>query len=192
MARTKAEIEKFLNSRVGKRVNSKAGKFNGQCVSFIKALFEFLGVEDPYASRGNARDAGDTYLRQNIAENGRGWLTVAVNRKMGGGRGHIWIQLKDGANYEQNGRTALRVTKNTRPLSQAQQLINLDKWIKKPSPPKPAPSKKYYTVRRGDTVDGISGKYHLDKRNNYQGFRRLNPSIKNVNRINVGQKVRIK
>lgn len=135
MARTKQEVISFLNSQVGKSVNTKAGRLQGQCVSLIKALFEFLGVPDPYASRGNAKDAGNIYLAQNIAERGKGELTVCINKDMGivnGIRyGHIWVYVKDGANYEQNGATALRVTKNTRPTSQGQQFVNLDKWIKK-------------------------------------------------------------
>lgn len=129
MARTKQEIENFLNSQVGKSVNTKAGRLQGQCVSLIKALFEFLGVPDPYASRGNAKDAGNTYLAQNIAERGKGELTVCINKDMGGGYGHIWLKVRDGANYEQNGAKALTTTKNTRPTSQGQQFVNLDKWI---------------------------------------------------------------
>ena len=134
MARTKKEVEAFLNSLVGDKVNAKCGIYNGQCVSLPKALFEFLGVPDPYAARGNAKDVGDTLLRQNIAENGKGWLTVVINKSMGniGGvnYGHIWLDLQGIANYEQNGAVALHTTKNTRPLSQGQQFVNLDKWIK--------------------------------------------------------------
>lgn len=135
MARTKQEIIRFLDSQVGHKVNAKCGIYNGQCVSLIKALLEFLGAPDPYSARGNAKDVGDTLLRQNIAEKGRGWLTVCVNRTMGyiGGvyYGHIWIDLQNTANYEQNGNRALLTTKNTRPISQATQLVNLDKYIKK-------------------------------------------------------------
>lgn len=96
---------------------------------------EFLGVPDPYAARGNAKDAGDTLIRQDIGKNGKGWLTVVVNRDMGlinGVRyGHIWLDLAGEANFEQNGARALYTTKNTRPLSQGQQFVSLDKWIKK-------------------------------------------------------------
>lgn len=94
----------------------------------------FLGVPNPYAARGNAKDAANTYVSQGIATNSDGWLRVCVNKNMGliGGvyYGHIWIDLQGESNYEQNGRTALRVTKNTRPITQAQQIVNLDKWIK--------------------------------------------------------------
>lgn len=52
--------------------------------------------------------------------------------------------------------------------------------------------RKFYTVQRGDTVDAISRKFGLDRRNNYQGFRQLNPGVKNINWIYAGQKVRVK
>ncbi len=135
MARTKKEIETFLNGLVGDKVNAKCGIYNGQCVSLIKALLEYLGVPDPYAARGHAKDCGDTLVRQNIAETGKGFLTVVVNKSMGNidgvTYGHIWINLTGVANYEQNGAVALHTTKNTRPISQGQQFVNLDKWIKK-------------------------------------------------------------
>lgn len=244
MARTKAEVRAWLNSQVGKKVNAKAGIYNGQCVSLIKALLEFLGAPNPYAARGNAKDVGDTLLRQNIAEKGDGWLRVVINRSMGniGGvtYGHIWVDLKNETNYEQNGARALYTTKGTRPYSQRQQVVNLDKYIKaetkKPAKKsstevakdivngkggwgnnptrakklkaagynptvvqglinkiiadkKKKPStKKYYTVKKGDTMTGIAKKYKttlakLDK---------LNPGIKNLNEIDIGQKVRVK
>lgn len=133
--RTRAEVRAFLESKVNTRVNDKLNSdLNGQCVTLIKALMEFLGVANPYAGRGNAKDAGDTYIRQGIGTEGGGWLTVCVSRVMGvvGGTtyGHIWFDISGEANYEQNGARALTVTKNTRPISQAQQFINFDKWIK--------------------------------------------------------------
>lgn len=157
MARTKQEVRNFLNSQVGQRVNPKAGIYNGQCVSLIKALLEFLGVPNPYGARGNAKDVGDTLVRQDIAEPGGGWLMVAVNRSMGriGGvtYGHVWIDLAGEANYEQNGARALHTTKNTRPLSHAQQIVNLDKYIKA-DPPKPS-------IKSNDTIarEVIAGKW---------------------------------
>jgi len=134
--KTKTEVIAFMDSQVGKKVNAKCGPYNGQCVSLTKALFEFLGVPNPYKARGNAKDAGDTYLREGIAKNGAGQVTVAVRRSGGWGYGHIWIDLSGVANYEQNGARALYTTKNTRPLSQAEQLINLDQWIKADAPSK--------------------------------------------------------
>lgn len=139
MARTKSEVRAFLNSQVGQSVNAKSGVYKGQCVSLIKALFEFLGVPDPYSARGNAITVNDTLLRQGIGTSGKGWLTVVVNRDMGYidgvHYGHIWIDLAGEANYEQNGNRALYTTKNTRPISQGQQFVNLDKWIQEDNMP---------------------------------------------------------
>ena len=134
MSRTKAEVRAFLDSKVGSIVPHPGyPDLNGQCVTLTKALMEFLGVPNPYKARGNARDAGDTMLREGIADPGKGWLTIVVNRDMGliqGVRyGHIWVDLQGEANYESNGARALYTTKNTRPISQGQQFINLDKWI---------------------------------------------------------------
>lgn len=139
MARTKQEIRNFLNGKVGTKVVDRSNaRLNGQCVALIKSLMEFLGVPNPYAARGNAKDAGDTYLRQGIAKAGSGWLNVCVNKGMGGGYGHIWIDLDKETNYESNGAKALITTKGTRPLGQAQQIVNLDKYIKAdPVPVKP-------------------------------------------------------
>lgn len=248
MARTKSEIRSWLNARVGKKVKDKSNYYlDGQCVALIKALLEFLGAPNPYQARGNAKDYGDTLLRQGIAKKGRGYLNVVVNRSMGviGGvrYGHIWVDLKDYANYEQNGARALHVTKNTRPYSQRQQVINLDKYIISPprkhinkavvyytvkagdtlsriagifktsvgklatinnirnpnfirkgqklkitgSVPK-KPSKAYYTVKKGDTMSGIAKKY----KKSLSSLAKLNPQIKNLNDIDVGQKVRVK
>jgi len=65
--------------------------------------------------------------------------------------------------------------------------------VLKVSSPAPIPIlRKIHTIKRGETVDSISRKYGLDRRNNYQGFRRLNPGVKNVNWVYVGQKVRVK
>ena len=134
MARTKQEVRNFLNSLEGLKVNEKCGIYNGQCVSLIKALFEFLGVPNPYIGRGNAKDAGDNYVKQGIAANKSGWLNVCVNRDMGVvdgvNYGHMWLDLSGEMNIEQNGARALRTTKNTRPISQAQQIVNLDQYIK--------------------------------------------------------------
>lgn len=130
MSRTKPEVLAWLDSKAGSVVPDKSdARLNGQCVALVKGLMEFLGVPNPYAARGNAKDAGDTYIRQGIGTSGIGWLTICVNRSMGGGYGHIWIDLKDEANFEQNGAIALHTTKNTRPWNQGVQYINLDKWL---------------------------------------------------------------
>lgn len=134
MARTKAEIRAFLDRQVGTIVPHPGyPDLNGQCVTLTKALMEFLGVPNPYAARGNAIDAGDTYIRQGLGTEGKGWLTIVVNRDMGyiGGvhYGHIWVDLQGEANYESNGARALYTTKNTRPITQGQQFVNFDKWV---------------------------------------------------------------
>jgi hypothetical protein len=130
MARSRAEVRAFLESKVNTRVNDKVNSsLNGQCVTLIKALMEFLGVPNPYGARGNAKDAGNSYVAQGIGTAGSGWLNICVNPSMGGGYGHIWVDLAGEANYEQNGAVALRTTKNTRPISQTRQFVNFDKWI---------------------------------------------------------------
>ena len=130
MAKTRQEIRNFLDSKVGHTCIDKSDAgLNGQCVCLIKSLMEFIGVGSPYAARGNAKDAGDTYIRQGIGVSGKGWLTIVVNRSMGGGYGHIWIDLINETNYESNGARALVTTKGTRPISQGQQFINFDKWV---------------------------------------------------------------
>lgn len=134
MARTKAEIRAFLDGQVG-TIAPHPGypDLNGQCVTLTKALMAFLGVPNPYAARGDAINAGDTYLRQGLGTPGKGWLTIVVNRDMGyiGGvhYGHIWIDLQGEANYEANGARSLYTTKNTRPISQGQQFVNFDQWV---------------------------------------------------------------
>lgn len=130
MARTKQEIRDFLNARVGSKPTDRSNaNLNGQCVALIKGLLEFLGVPDPYKARGNAKDAGNSYVRDGIARSGAGWLNVCVNPNMGSGYGHIWVDLANEANFESNGARALLTTKNTRPISQARQIVNLDQYV---------------------------------------------------------------
>lgn len=236
MARTKQEVRNWLNAQVGKQVNANAGIYSGMCVSLVKALLEYLGAPNPYKARGHAKDYADTLVREGIAKDGNGWLRVVVNRNMGkiGGvtYGHIWIDLANEANYEQNGAIALRTTKNTRPYSQRQQVVNLDRYIKGGTPVKKSnetiarevldgkwgngptriaklkaagydynaiqrivndlvagkPVAKYHTVKKGDTMSGIAAKYKISLGRLIQ----LNPQIKNINVISVGQKVRVK
>lgn len=139
MARTKSEVRAFLDSLVGgipqhpAPYNTGANNLSGQCVTLIKVLMDFLGVPNPYAARGNAIDVDNTLLRQGIAQNGTGWLNIVVNRDMGFidgvHYGHVWVDLAGEANYESNGNRALHTTKNTRPISQGQQIVNLDAYI---------------------------------------------------------------
>ena len=130
MSKTKAEVRAYLDSKVGKKVPDLNNRsLDGQCVAFVKSLLDFLGAPNPYKPRGNAKDVGDSYLREGIAQNGKGWLQICVNRSMGGGYGHVWIDLSGETNYEQNGARALHVTKGTRPISQAVQIVNLDQYV---------------------------------------------------------------
>lgn len=131
--KTKAEIISFLDSKVGKTIPDKVNSnLNGQCVTLIKSLLEFVGAPNPYAARGNAKDYANSLLNQGIATNGKGQVNVVVNPTMGvvGGvtYGHIWVEI-DGQNWESNGYKALVVTKNTRPSIQGRQWVNLNKWI---------------------------------------------------------------
>ena len=139
MSRTKAQIRAFLDGQVGKKVPDLNNRsLDGQCVAFVKSLLDFLGAPNPYKPRGNAKDVGDSYLREGIAQNGKGWLQVCVNRSMGGGYGHVWIDLSGETNYEQNGARALHVTKGTRSIQSAQQIVNLDQWVSANAPAQPA------------------------------------------------------
>lgn len=56
----------------------------------------------------------------------------------------------------------------------------------KPTPP-PPPVKKYYSVRSGDTFSKIADKHRMSM----TVLRKLNPNV-NINRLQVGQKIRIK
>lgn len=57
----------------------------------------------------------------------------------------------------------------------------------KPVKKKPA-AKKYHVVKSGDTMSGIAARY----KTTLAKLSKLNPKIKNLNLISVGQKVRIK
>lgn len=168
MARTKQEVRDFLNSLVGSMVNEKCGIYNGQCVSLIKALLEFLGVANPYSARGNAKDFGNTLINQGIAKAGSGWLNVCINRDMGrifedgvwNIYGHIWIDVAGEMNIEQNGRQALRTTKNTRPITQAQQIVNLDQYIEGDNMPTENEVKNYILAGTGAPASNTQIKYY--------------------------------
>lgn len=69
--------------------------------------------------------------------------------------------------------------------------IETEKTITAPKPkPKPAAtttSRKYYTVRSGDTFGHIAEKHRISQ----SRLKRLNPRM-NINRISIGQKIRIR
>ncbi len=143
MARTKQEIRVWLDRQVGQTIAKTDGGYPGQCVSLIQAFLAFLGASDGKTAMGHAKDFGDALVARGIAKNGDGWLRICVNRQMGWGLGHIWIDIQNETNYEQNGARALATTKGTRPISQAQQIINLDQYVTGDAPapaPQPAPS----------------------------------------------------
>ena len=186
MSRTRAEIRAFLDGQVGKKVPDLNNRsLDGQCVAFVKSLLDFLGVQGAYTPRGNAKDVGNAYVRDGIADNHDGWLRVCVNRSMGGGYGHVWIDLKDETNYEQNGAQALHVTKGTRPIAQTQQIITLDKHVRADAPASglPAgvvPQEGTYAIEvNGLRVrstpeirdDNVVASYNAgEKVNHYQGY----------------------
>ena len=66
--------------------------------------------------------------------------------------------------------------------------IETEKTVTPPKPkPKPVSTRKYYTVRRGDTFGQIAEKNGISQ----SRLRKLNPRI-NINRIDIGQKIRVR
>ena len=66
--------------------------------------------------------------------------------------------------------------------------IETEKKVTPPKPkPKPAPARKYYSVRSGDTFGHIAERHRISQNT----LRKLNPSI-NINRLSIGQKIRIR
>ncbi len=112
--KTKQEILNFLESKVGTKVSCVGNpSLDGQCVTLIKSLMEFLGVPEPYKARGNAKDCISKYISDGISKQGMGFLSVFSNKDMGAGYGHIWCNAGEGAGtfYESNGMKPLTVTK---------------------------------------------------------------------------------
>ena len=112
--KTKQEVINFLESKVGTKVKCVGNpSLDGQCVTLIKSLMDFLGVKDPYKARGHAKTCISAYLNEGIAKPGLGFLSVFSNKNMGDGFGHIWCNAGDdnGTYYESNGQKALTVTK---------------------------------------------------------------------------------
>lgn len=129
--RTKQEVINFLESKVGTKVPCPGRPdLDGQCVTLIKSLMEFLGVPDPYKARGHAKTAISAYLSEGIADKGVGFLSVFSNKNMGGGYGHIWCNAGEGNGvfYESNGQKPLIVTKGKTYSYDA--VCNFDKYIK--------------------------------------------------------------
>lgn len=128
--RTKQEVIDFLESLVGTEVKCKNNPgLDGQCVTLIKVLMEFLGVPDPYKARGHAKDCITAYLNEGIADKGTGFLSVFSNKNMGDGFGHIWCNAGEGNGtyYESNGAKTLTVTKGK--TYSYDNVCNFDKYI---------------------------------------------------------------
>lgn len=129
--RTKQEVINFLEDKVGTKVVCKGNpSLDGQCVTLIKALMEFLGVDNPYKARGHGKDCINTYLNEGIADPGTGFISVFSNKNMGGGYGHVWCNAGegDGTYYESNGSVRLTVTKGQN--YSYDNICNFDKYIK--------------------------------------------------------------
>lgn len=112
--RTKQEVINFLESKVGTKVPCVGNpSLDGQCVTLIKSLMEFLGVPNPYKARGHAKSCISAYLSEGIAKQGTGFLSVFSNKDMAGSYGHIWCNAGEGNGvyYESNGQKPLIVTK---------------------------------------------------------------------------------
>lgn len=127
MAKTIGEVRSFLDSLVGKiTVDKSNSALNGQCVSLIKNLLEFLGAPNPYAARGNASDIPSTYVSQGIARSGSGTLNIAVNRYEAGGLGHVWVKIE--SDSWQSNYAGLATKKNVGEVA-ITDILNLDQWI---------------------------------------------------------------
>ncbi|MGX7149044.1 lysozyme [Enterococcus ureasiticus] len=135
MAKTIGEVRNFLDSLVGTvTVDKSDSGLNGQCVSLIKNLLEFVGAPNPYAARGNAKDIPNTYVSQGIAKVGSGTLNIAVNRNGGGGYGHVWVKI--GSDSWQANWNGFAVKKNVGEVA-ITDILNLDQWILSGNTPSP-------------------------------------------------------
>ena len=129
--KTKQEVINFLESKVGTKVPCVGNSsLDGQCVTLIKALMEFLGVPNPYKARGHGKDCINNYLKEGIADPGPGLISVFSNKDMAVGYGHVWCNAGDGAGtyYESNGSKPLIVTKGQN--YSYDNVCNFDKYIK--------------------------------------------------------------
>lgn len=129
--RTKQEVINFLESKVGTKVPCKGNSsLDGQCVTLIKALMEFLGMPDPYKARGHAKTCVQAYLDEGIGDKGIGFISIFSNKNMGNGYGHVWCNAGDGHGvyYESNGAKPLICTKGK--TYSYDNVCNFDRYIK--------------------------------------------------------------
>ena len=128
--RTKQEVINFLESKVGTTVPCPGRPdLDGQCVTLVKTLMEFLGVPNPYKARGHAKTVISAYLSEGIADPGVGFISAFSNKNMGDGYGHIWLNAGEGSGtyYESNGAKPLTVTKGK--TYSYDNVCNFDKYI---------------------------------------------------------------
>ena len=83
------------------------GDLTGQCVSLVKWFgAEMCNLPNPGAARGNAKDFGDTLVRQGlayeVAPNQRQQGDLVVWPQDGGGYGHIGVLLSGDRVFEEN------------------------------------------------------------------------------------------
>lgn len=83
------------------------GDLTGQCVSLVKWFgAEMCDLPNPGAARGNAKDFGDTLVRQGlayeVAAGARQQGDIVVWPQDGGGYGHIGVLLSGDRVFEQN------------------------------------------------------------------------------------------
>lgn len=128
--RTKQEVINFLESKVGTKIPCKGNSsLDGQCVTLIKALMEFLGMPDPYKARGHAKTCISAYLNEGIADKGIGFISIFSNKNMGNGYGHVWCNAGEGNGvyYESNGAKPLICTKGK--TYKYDNVCNFDRYI---------------------------------------------------------------
>jgi len=160
--KTQAEVHAFLDSLVGTTVIEPTNpELNGECVTLIKALLNFMRVPYPWKARGHAKDFGDSCLNEGIAKLAELDSHVRVYIRRTPGDGHIWCSVGDYIvihdYYESNGSAGKIVSKNTKgPLSICDQIITFDQWMAGGgTPPIPTKSKgKRHTDQEVKAWDG--------------------------------------
>jgi len=95
----------YANARINMFFPGFPSTLTGQCVSLIKwYIGEMCGVNDWQSARGDAKNFGDTLVRQGLAFISSSPIRgdIAVWKKDGGGYGHIGIVCSDGNIFEEN------------------------------------------------------------------------------------------
>lgn len=150
MSRTKSEVRAFLDSQIGRKVVCQNNRYlDGQCVTLIKALLNFLGAPNPWKARGNGGGYASRLAADGVARRADGWLRVCSSNRLGRPYGHVWIDLRGETNYESNGARRLIVTKGTRSISLADVIVNLDAFVLED--PKPVQSLGVRIIARNGT-----------------------------------------